>query len=89
MRCPALRPSFPRRGRCEPDDSARVPAFLQLYAELLIARFPLLDNSTATAEPDAGVKEAVASIMFAAGRTEVKGAPPPAAPRRALAFGQG
>lgn len=48
---------------------------LQLYAELLLARFALLDNPSAgnTPEPDAGVREAVASIIYAAPRVEVKG----------------
>lgn len=46
----------------------------QLYTELLLARFPLLDNPGGnTAEPDEGVKEAVCSIIFAAPRTEVRG----------------
>jgi hypothetical protein len=49
---------------------------LQLYAELLLARFALLDNPSAgnTPEPDAGVREAVTSIIYAAPRVEVKGA---------------
>jgi vacuolar protein sorting-associated protein IST1 len=44
----------------------------QLYAELLLARFALLDNPASTTEPDPGVKEAVCSIMYAAPRTEVR-----------------
>ena len=44
----------------------------QLYSELLLARFALLENSPAT-EPDEGIKEAVCSLIFAAPRTEVRG----------------
>lgn len=46
----------------------------KLYSELLLARFGLLENSPNGGEPDAGIKEAVASIIFAAPRTEVRGA---------------
>ncbi|KAG9008794.1 hypothetical protein FRB90_008738 [Tulasnella sp. 427] len=44
---------------------------LELYCELLIARFGILDNSTR--EPDPQISEAVISIIYAATRTEVKG----------------
>ncbi|KAG9096373.1 hypothetical protein FRC06_008741 [Ceratobasidium sp. 370] len=43
---------------------------LELYCELLIARFGLLDMNTR--EPDPGVKEGVCSIIHAAPRTELK-----------------
>ncbi|KAH0837929.1 DUF292-domain-containing protein [Lanmaoa asiatica] len=43
---------------------------LELYCELLIARFGLLDQNTR--EPDQGVKEGVCAIIYAAQRTEVK-----------------
>ncbi|KAH9920202.1 DUF292-domain-containing protein [Epithele typhae] len=43
---------------------------LELYCELLIARFGLLDQSTR--EPDPGVSEGVCAIIFAAPRTELK-----------------
>ena len=43
---------------------------LELYCELLIARFGLLDMNTR--EPDPGVKEGVCSIIHAAPRTEIK-----------------
>ncbi|KAH7915726.1 DUF292-domain-containing protein [Hygrophoropsis aurantiaca] len=43
---------------------------LELYCELLIARFGLLDQNTR--EPDPGISEGVCSIIFAAQRTEVK-----------------
>lgn len=43
---------------------------LELYCELLIARFGILDNSTR--EPDPQISEAVCSIIYAATRTEVK-----------------
>ncbi|KAI1794029.1 regulator of Vps4 activity in the MVB pathway-domain-containing protein [Ganoderma leucocontextum] len=43
---------------------------LELYCELLIARFGLLDQSTR--EPDAGVSEGVCAIIYAAPRTELK-----------------
>jgi vacuolar protein sorting-associated protein IST1 len=44
---------------------------LELYCELLSARFGLLD--TAAKEPDPGVYEAVNAIIHAALRTELKG----------------
>jgi vacuolar protein sorting-associated protein IST1 len=43
---------------------------LELYCELLIARFGLLDQNTR--DPDAGISEGVCSIIHAAPRTEVK-----------------
>ncbi|KAN0100225.1 Regulator of Vps4 activity in the MVB pathway domain containing protein [Tylopilus felleus] len=43
---------------------------LELYCELLIARFGLLDLNTR--EPDQGIKEGVCAIIYAAHRTEVK-----------------
>ncbi|KAF8559929.1 DUF292-domain-containing protein [Imleria badia] len=43
---------------------------LELYCELLIARFGLVDQNTR--EPDQGIKEGVCAIIYAAQRTEVK-----------------
>ncbi|OBZ79385.1 protein IST1 [Grifola frondosa] len=43
---------------------------LELYCELLIARFGLLDQNAQ--EPDAGISEGVCSIIFAAPHTELK-----------------
>jgi len=43
---------------------------LELYCELLHARFALLDQNTK--EPDPGVSEGVCSIIYAAPRTELK-----------------
>ncbi|KAI6048035.1 DUF292-domain-containing protein [Pisolithus marmoratus] len=43
---------------------------LELYCELLIARFGLFDQSTR--EPDPGISEGVCGIIYAAPRTEVK-----------------
>ncbi|KAL4067304.1 regulator of Vps4 activity in the MVB pathway-domain-containing protein [Scleroderma yunnanense] len=43
---------------------------LELYCELLIARFGLLDQSTR--EPDPGISEGVCAIIYSATRTEVK-----------------
>ncbi|KAG6380779.1 DUF292-domain-containing protein [Boletus reticuloceps] len=43
---------------------------LELYCELLIARFGLLDQNTR--EPDPGIKEGVCAIIYAAQRIEVK-----------------
>ncbi|KAH8099721.1 DUF292-domain-containing protein [Cristinia sonorae] len=43
---------------------------LELYCELLISRFALLDQSGR--EPDPGVLEGVVSIIFASPRTELK-----------------
>ncbi|RPD65062.1 DUF292-domain-containing protein [Lentinus tigrinus ALCF2SS1-6] len=43
---------------------------LELYCELLIARFGLLDQNTR--EPDPGVSEGVCAIIYAAPRTEIK-----------------
>ncbi|KAA1471412.1 DUF292-domain-containing protein [Dentipellis sp. KUC8613] len=45
---------------------------LELYCELLIARFGLLDQNTR--EPDTAVSEGVCAIIHAAPRTELKGA---------------
>jgi vacuolar protein sorting-associated protein IST1 len=44
---------------------------LELYCELLIARFGLLDSPAK--EPDPGVYEAVCAVIHAAPRTELKG----------------
>lgn len=44
---------------------------LELYCELLIARFGLLDQNS-TRDPDPGISEGVCSIIHAAPRTEVK-----------------
>lgn len=43
---------------------------LELYCELLLARFGLLDQNTR--EPDSGVSEGVCAIIHAAPRTELK-----------------
>ncbi|TFK41936.1 DUF292-domain-containing protein [Crucibulum laeve] len=43
---------------------------LELYCELLLARFGLLDQNTR--EPDPGITEGVCSIIHAAPRTELK-----------------
>ncbi|KAK1233071.1 Vacuolar protein sorting-associated protein ist1 [Marasmius sp. AFHP31] len=43
---------------------------LELYCELLLARFGVLDQNAR--EPDPGVSEGVCSIIFAAPRTELK-----------------
>ncbi|KAJ7651497.1 regulator of Vps4 activity in the MVB pathway-domain-containing protein [Mycena polygramma] len=43
---------------------------LELYSELLLARFGLLDQNTR--EPDPGIAEGVCSIIHAAPRTELK-----------------
>ncbi|KAI0830804.1 DUF292-domain-containing protein [Trametes gibbosa] len=43
---------------------------LEMYCELLIARFGLLDQSTR--EPDPGVSEGVCAVIYAAPRTELK-----------------
>ncbi|KZT72956.1 DUF292-domain-containing protein [Daedalea quercina L-15889] len=43
---------------------------LELYCELLHARFSLLDQNTK--EPDPGVSEGICSIIYAAPRTELK-----------------
>ncbi|KAI6133614.1 DUF292-domain-containing protein [Pisolithus croceorrhizus] len=43
---------------------------LELYCELLIARFGLFDQGTR--EPDPGISEGVCAIIYAAPRTEVK-----------------
>ncbi|KAF8628239.1 hypothetical protein AX15_004015 [Amanita polypyramis BW_CC] len=43
---------------------------LELYCELLLARFGLLDQNTR--EPDPGISEGVCSIIHAAPRTELK-----------------
>jgi len=43
---------------------------LELYCELLIARFGLLDQNTR--DPDPGVSEGVCAIIHAAPRTELK-----------------
>lgn len=44
---------------------------LELYCELLLARFGLLDQNS-TREPDPGISESVYSIIHAAPRTEIK-----------------
>ncbi|KAG6878177.1 hypothetical protein C0993_011250 [Termitomyces sp. T159_Od127] len=43
---------------------------LELYCELLLARFGLLDQNFR--EPDIGIKESVCNIIYAAPRTELK-----------------
>lgn len=43
---------------------------LELYCDLLVARFGLFDQSTR--EPDPGISEGVCAIIYAAPRTEVK-----------------
>ncbi|KII94036.1 hypothetical protein PLICRDRAFT_413911 [Plicaturopsis crispa FD-325 SS-3] len=43
---------------------------LELYCELLTARFALLDQNTR--EPEPGISEGVCSVIFAALRTEIK-----------------
>ncbi|KIJ22185.1 hypothetical protein PAXINDRAFT_6304, partial [Paxillus involutus ATCC 200175] len=43
---------------------------LELYCELLIARFGLVDQNTR--EPDPGINEGVCAVIHAAQRTEVK-----------------
>ncbi|KAL0951788.1 hypothetical protein HGRIS_008458 [Hohenbuehelia grisea] len=43
---------------------------LELYCELLLARFGLLDQNTR--EPDVGVGEGIRAIIYAAPRTELK-----------------
>ncbi|EJC98801.1 DUF292-domain-containing protein [Fomitiporia mediterranea MF3/22] len=43
---------------------------LELYCELLLARFGLLEQNTR--EPDQGISEGVCSIIYAAPRTELK-----------------
>lgn len=45
---------------------------MELYCELLIARFGLLDLQTDSGAPDPGVAEAVSGIIHAATRTELK-----------------
>jgi len=44
---------------------------LELYCELLLARFGLLDQNAR--EPDPGIIEGVCSVIHAAPRTEIKG----------------
>ncbi|CAG7853905.1 SubName: Full=Related to IST1-Putative translation initiation factor, has a role in resistance to high concentrations of sodium {ECO:0000313/EMBL:CCA67918.1} [Serendipita indica DSM 11827] len=43
---------------------------LELYCEILTARFGLLDNNSK--EPDPGIYEAICAVIYAAPRTEVK-----------------
>ncbi|KAG5341695.1 IST1 like protein [Termitomyces sp. T112] len=43
---------------------------LELYCELLLARFGLLDQNSR--EPDIGIKESVCNIIYSAPRTELK-----------------
>lgn len=45
---------------------------LELYVELILARFGLLEMNPKEKEPDEGVREAVCSIVYAAPRTEVR-----------------
>ncbi|KAG9313964.1 DUF292-domain-containing protein [Chiua virens] len=52
------------------DTNLELLELLELYCELLIARFGLLDLNTR--EPDQGIKEGVCAIIHAAQRTEVK-----------------
>lgn len=44
---------------------------LELYSEILSARFGLLENGSPR-EPDPGVREAIIGIVYAAHRTEIK-----------------
>lgn len=46
---------------------------MELYCELLIARFALLDMCPPNRDPDAAVAEGVAAVVHAAPRTELKG----------------
>jgi len=52
------------------DLSLELLELLELYCELLVARFGILDMNTR--EPDPAISEAVCSIIHAAPRTEVK-----------------
>ncbi|KAG8853128.1 hypothetical protein FRB96_008379 [Tulasnella sp. 330] len=52
------------------DLSLELLELLELYCELLVARFGILDMNTR--EPDPAINEAVCSIIHAAPRTEVK-----------------
>jgi len=52
------------------DINVELLELLELYCELLIARFGLLDQNTR--EPDPGVSEAVTAVIYAAPRTEIK-----------------
>ncbi|PFH52327.1 hypothetical protein AMATHDRAFT_140443, partial [Amanita thiersii Skay4041] len=52
------------------DIYAELLELLELYCELLLARFGLLDQNTR--EPDPGISEGVYSIIYAALRTELK-----------------
>ena len=45
---------------------------LELYLELILARFGLLEATTKAKEPEEGVREAVSSIVYAAPRCEVR-----------------
>jgi len=46
---------------------------MELYSELLIARFSILDMCPGNRAPDPAVAEGVAAIVLAAPRTELKG----------------
>ncbi|KIJ66411.1 hypothetical protein HYDPIDRAFT_26762 [Hydnomerulius pinastri MD-312] len=52
------------------DINLELMELLELYCELLIARFGLLDQNTR--EPDPGISEGVCAIIHASPRTEVK-----------------
>ena len=45
---------------------------LELYLELILARFGLLEANSKAKEPEEGVREAVSSIVYAAPRCEVR-----------------
>ncbi|EIW72311.1 hypothetical protein TREMEDRAFT_26847 [Tremella mesenterica DSM 1558] len=58
-------------GLIQDDIYVELLELLELYCELLQARFNLLDSSTAT-EPEPSISDAVCSIVYAAPRTELK-----------------
>ena len=47
---------------------------IELYLELILARFGLLEvtSSTSSKEPDEGVREAISSIVYASPRTDIR-----------------
>ncbi|CDZ96203.1 Spindle pole body protein [Phaffia rhodozyma] len=63
------------RVRCEvvigDEITVELLELLSLYAELLLARFALLDNTYSSSEPDQGIHEAVCTLIYAGPRTEV------------------
>ncbi|RXK38865.1 hypothetical protein M231_03814 [Tremella mesenterica] len=58
-------------GLIQDDIYVELLELLELYCELLQARFNLLDSSTVT-EPEPSISDAVCSIVYAAPRTELK-----------------